>query len=121
MDHRNLRTPTSTTAITPTPLPTSEPKVVANYDFNGSFWGRDTLARTEAFVADARARHHRIDEWTIADRAGQPLRIVRTTDPDSDFLGGIDIAVIPLGATDSDPDMDEALRRVRTGRQAVAR
>ncbi|MGW2113776.1 hypothetical protein [Streptomyces zhihengii] len=68
---------------------------VTNYDCYGSLWGHDTVAKARSDIEEARESGHTIDEWNVTDRAGQPLRIVRTTDPTSTFLGGIDIAVIP--------------------------
>lgn len=88
---------------TPKPKPVIEPTVVANYDHHGTLWGHDTVTKAEADIAQARAEGHTIDEWHVTDRDGQPLRIVRTTDPDSTFLGGIDIAVIPVTPADSTP------------------
>ncbi|WAL93969.1 hypothetical protein [Streptomyces sp. Je 1-369] len=54
---------------------------VLNLDSYGSTWGTSTLQETEADIAEARAAGTAIDEWTIADRDDQPLRIVRLADP----------------------------------------
>lgn len=89
---RDLNTPLPE----PTPEPVVEPAVVANYDHYGTLWGYDTITKAENDITQARAKGHAIDEWQVADRDGQPLRIVRTTDPTSTFLGGIDISVIPV-------------------------
>lgn len=112
------RPPHATLTVSPAPLPIPELKVVANFDVNGSFWGYDTITRTDAFIADAHANNHRVDEWAIVDRTGQPLRVVRTTDPTSDFLGGIDIAVIPIPS--SALDTSKARRHDGLSPQAVA-
>ena len=89
---RDLNTPLPE----PTPEPVVEPALVANYDHYGTLWGHDTVTKAEADIAQAHAKGHAIDEWNVTDRNGQPLRIVRTTDPTSTFLGGIDISVIPV-------------------------
>lgn len=57
------------------------PQVVANFDNYGSLWGYDTVAKTEADIAEERANGTQIDEWDVTDRDGQPLRIVRMADP----------------------------------------
>ncbi|MFF8793360.1 hypothetical protein [Streptomyces globisporus] len=111
MDHRNLRTPAAHTAITPTLLPMPE-RLVAAFDNHGSFWGVNPITATLATIAEAYADGKPVNEWNATDRAGHPIRVVRIPDPT--FLD--DILVIP---TDSDPDMDEALRRVRTPRAAT--
>ncbi|MFJ8538160.1 hypothetical protein [Streptomyces sp. NPDC093591] len=82
----------------PEPEPEPEPAIVANYDHYGTLWGHDTVTKAEADIAQARAQGHAIDEWDVTDRDGRPLRIVRTTDPTSVFLSGIDISVIPVPA-----------------------
>jgi hypothetical protein len=92
------------------PEPVTEPAVVANYDHYGTLWGHDTVTKTEADIAQARAQGHTIDEWNVTDRDGQPLRIVRTVDPTSTFLGGIDISVIPM--TDADAPAPQVLETV---------
>lgn len=103
---RDLNTPPAE----PEPEPVIEPAVVANYDCYGSLWGHDTVTKAEADIAQARAKGHAIDEWNVTDRDGQPLRIVRTTDPDSTFLGGIDISVIPVTAADApEPEILETV------------
>lgn len=89
---RDLNTPL------PEPTPEPEPTPVANYDYYGSLWGYDTVAKAEADITQAHAKGHTIDEWNVTDRDGQPLRIVRTTDPTCAFFGGIDISVIPVTA-----------------------
>lgn len=86
---RDLNTPL------PEPTPEPEPATVANYDCYGSLWGYDTVTKAESDIAQARANSLDIDEWHVIGRDGQPLRIVRTTDPGDTFLGGIDISVIP--------------------------
>ncbi|MFD8404643.1 hypothetical protein ACFV1G_08165 [Streptomyces anulatus] len=112
MDQQNLRTPAAHTAITPAPLPMPERLVLA-FDNHGSFWGANPITAIHAQIAEAYADGKPVDEWNVTDRAGHPIRIVRIPDPT--FLD--DILVIP---TDSDPDMDEALRRARAPRTAVA-
>lgn len=89
---RDLNTPLPE----PEQEPVIEPAVVANYDHYGTLWGHDTVTKAEADLAQARAKGNAIDQWNVSDRDGQPLRIVRTTDPTSTFLGGIDISVIPV-------------------------
>lgn len=86
--------------------------VVANYDRYGSLWGHDTVTRAEKSIVEARANGAVVDEWDVTGRDGQPLRIVRTTDPADSFLGGIDICVIPVSHRSQ---TDEALRRSRGG------
>lgn len=98
---RDLNTPEPTPE--PAPAPAAEPATVANYDHYGTPWGHDTITKAEADIAQARANGHTIDEWNVTDRAGNPLRIVRTTDPTSTFLGGIDISVIPVPAAPATP------------------
>lgn len=68
-------------------------RIVANFDHYGSLWGFDTAAKAEVDITEARANGSAVDEWHVTDRDGMPVRIVRTTDPDSTFLGGIDICV----------------------------
>ncbi|MCW8221226.1 MULTISPECIES: hypothetical protein [Streptomyces] len=92
-------------------LPT---RLVLNFDSYGTCWGTSTVADTIKDIETAAVFGQQIDEWQAPDRTGQMLRIVRITDPT--FLD--DILVTPL-ATDSDPDIDEALRRVRAPRPAV--
>ncbi|MEV0917867.1 hypothetical protein AB0I93_26865 [Streptomyces sp. NPDC049967] len=94
-------------------LPMPE-RLVINYDDLGSYWGVDTVTATMTMIDGARKFGEHIDEWATTDRAGHPLRIVRIADPD--FIDTI--CIIP---TDSDPDLDKALRRARTGRPAVTR
>lgn len=86
---RDLNTPV------PEPAPEPEPATVANYDYCGTLWGHDTVTKAEADIATARANGYAIDEWNVTTPDGQPLRIVRTTDTDTSFLGGVDICVIP--------------------------
>jgi hypothetical protein len=86
---RDLNTPE------PAPEPVPEPATVANYDYYGTLWGHDTVTKTEADIATARANGYAIDEWNVTDPDGNLLRIVRTTDTDTRFLGGVDICVIP--------------------------
>ncbi|MBC2903154.1 hypothetical protein [Streptomyces cupreus] len=104
---RALNTPLPT----PEPEPVIEPAIVANYDHYGTLWGHDAVTKTEADLAQARAQGHAIDEWNVTDRNGNPLRIVRTTDPTSTFLGGIDISVIPVddAATTPEPEILETV------------
>lgn len=68
---------------------------VANFDYYGSLWGYITVAEAETYIDEARANGADIDEWNVTDREGFPIRIVRTTDPDDTFFGGIDISVFP--------------------------
>lgn len=96
---RDLNTSIPTPEPEPATEPATEPAVVANYDHYGSPWGHDTVTKAQADIAQAAAQGHAIDEWNVTDRDGQPLRIVRTTDPTSTFLGGIDISVIPVTDT----------------------
>jgi hypothetical protein len=100
IDHQPIRD-LNTPHPEPTPEPVIEPAVVANYDHYGSLWGHDTVTKAEADIAQACAQGHAIDEWNVTDRDGNPLRIVRTTDPTSTFLGGVDISVIPVTAADA--------------------
>lgn len=86
---RDLNTPI------PDPEPEPEPATVANYDYYGTLWGHDTVTKTEADIATARANGYAIDEWNVTDPDGNPLRIIRTTETDTRFLGGVDICVIP--------------------------
>ena len=88
---RDLNTP----PVEPIAEPEPEPAVVANYDHYGSLWGHDTVTKTEADIERARALGHTVEEWQVTDYDGRLLRIARTTDPTSAFLGGIDICVIP--------------------------
>ncbi|MCX4809014.1 hypothetical protein OG601_47230 [Streptomyces sp. NBC_01239] len=57
------------------------PQVVANFDNHGSLWGFDTVAKAEAGIAEDRAAGFPVDEWVTVDRDGQPLRVVRVSDP----------------------------------------
>lgn len=75
----------------PAPAAKPEPTPVLNYDNYGGYWGAETIANTEALIAREYAAGTAIDEWHVADRDGQPLRIVRCADPD--FLDTI--CVIP--------------------------
>jgi hypothetical protein len=77
------------------PTPAPEPATIANYDQHGSLWGHSTATQTATDIAAARADGATVEEWAVTDRAGNLLRIVRVTDVDTAFLGGIDIAVIP--------------------------
>lgn len=65
--------------------------LVLNFDNYGSFGGTSTIAAVEADIEHAQLFGLRIDEWHVADRNGQPLRIIRIADPD--FLDTI--SVIP--------------------------
>ena len=87
---RDLNTPI------PEPAPEPEPTPVTNYDCYGSLWGHDTVTRAEAGIAERRSEGATVDEWDAVDRVGNPMRIVRTTDPHDTFLGGVDICVIPV-------------------------
>jgi hypothetical protein len=91
---RDLNTPLPELAPEPEPTP------VTNFDCYGSIWGYDTVTKAEADIAEARLNGHHIDEWHVTDRNGLPIRIVRTTDSDSAFLGGIDICVFPAECPD---------------------
>lgn len=62
---------------------------VVNFDNYGSFWGVDSIEHTESLIAKDRANGAAIDEWNVTDRDGNPLRIVRTADPD--FLDTISV------------------------------
>lgn len=86
---RDLNTPLPELAPEPEPTP------VTNYDHYGSTWGYDTVAKVEAGIAERRSEGATVDEWAVVDRDGNPMRIVRTTEIDTSFLGGIDICVIP--------------------------
>lgn len=100
----------NTTTTTPLPMPE---RLAVNYDNHGSYWGVEPVTTATAMVTEARIAGERVDEWNVTDRAGYPIRVVRIADPT--FLDTI--TVIPA---DSDPDMDEALRRARDPRKAVA-
>jgi hypothetical protein len=63
------------------------PGTVVNFDNHGSVWGYASHDETEASLAEARTRGAHIDEWTVTDRDGQPLRVVRIADPE--FLDDI--------------------------------
>lgn len=56
-------------------------RTVANFDNHGSFWGFDTVEKTEADIDEARAAGTAIDEWETVDRDGQLLHVVRLADP----------------------------------------
>lgn len=88
---RDLNTPPPAPVVEPEP----EPAVVANYDCYGGLWGHDTITKAEAHFAETLAEGGTVEEWHVTDRGGRPLRIVRTTDVDTTFLGGIDISIIP--------------------------
>ncbi len=109
---------------------TPVPARVTNYDCLGSVWGHDTIADAEAGIAERRAAGASVEEWTATDRDGNPLRIVRTTEPDTSFLGGIDICAFtgttPARAQTIDDDSDDVcpiceqwVCRCGTGRTAV--
>lgn len=91
---RDLNTPPPAPVVEPEP----EPAVVANYDCYGGLWGHDTVTEAEAHFAKTHAEGGTVEEWNVTDRAGRPLRIVRTTEVDTAFLGGIDISVMPVAA-----------------------
>ncbi|MFJ1650078.1 hypothetical protein ACIOC2_01420 [Streptomyces sp. NPDC088337] len=64
----------------PSPFAGLQPGTVVNFDNHGTVWGTDTTQNTEALIAKERTNGAPIDEWTLADRDGQPLRIVRIAD-----------------------------------------
>jgi hypothetical protein len=64
---------------------------VVNFDNYGSFWGIDSIETTERLIDWERTLGADIDEWNVADRDGNPLRIVRIADPD--FLDTISVFV----------------------------
>ncbi|MEV8353176.1 hypothetical protein ACFVTT_34090 [Streptomyces niveus] len=69
----------------------TDPRQVLTFDSYGSLWGSDTASETEASITAARDAGQHIDQWTVTDRAGCPMRIIRIVDPS--FLD--DILVIP--------------------------
>ena len=69
---------------------------VVNLDSHGSFWGYDTVEKSELDIDEARASGTTIDEWHVADPSGLPIRIVRIADPE--FLDTI--CVFPAGCPD---------------------
>lgn len=62
---------------------------VVNFDNYGSFWGIDTVENTERLIDWESVGGADIDEWSVTDRDGNPLRIVRIADPD--FLDTISV------------------------------
>ncbi|MFF1483113.1 hypothetical protein ACIGZH_01780 [Streptomyces sp. NPDC058319] len=66
----------------PSPSAAFRPAEVINYDNHGSVWGTDTAQATEESLAEERAAGTHIDEWNTVDRDGQPLRVVRCSDPE---------------------------------------
>ncbi|WP_406502185.1 hypothetical protein OHA04_45210 (plasmid) [Streptomyces sp. NBC_01590] len=62
---------------------------VVSLDNYGSMWGYTTAEESELEIDEARATGFTIDEWHVADRLGLPIRIVRITDADPEFLDTI--------------------------------